>query len=74
MYTVLEPTQQQFQFRSNAVYPFFHMETGTYLMFDEFRKAERARVAGLQFVRRHALDWKIGIRKSREGWMVVRLK
>jgi hypothetical protein len=31
-------------------------------------------VAGLQFVRRHALDWKIGIRKSREGWMVVRLK
>jgi hypothetical protein len=58
---------------SRAVYPFASLQqVGDGLLIDDFKKAESARVAGIQFVRRHHLDWKIGIRKVTNGWRVLR--
>jgi hypothetical protein len=58
---------------SRAVYPFATLQqVGDGLFMDDFKKAESARVAGIQFVRRHHLNWKIGIRKVNNGWRVLR--
>jgi len=55
-------------------YPFARLlHTGDYLFIDDYRKAESARVAGIQFVRRHQLSWKIGIRKVNGGWQILRI-
>ena len=56
-----------------AVYPFATLQkVGDGLLMDDYKKAESARVAGIQFVRRHQLGWKIGIRKVSNGWYVLR--
>jgi len=56
-----------------CVYPFAKLEqVGDGLFIDDYKRAESARVAGIQFVRRHQLAWKIGIRKVNGGWQVLR--
>jgi hypothetical protein len=58
---------------TRSLYPFATLQqVGDGLFMDDFKKAESARVAGIQFVRRHHLDWKIGIRKVNNGWRVLR--
>lgn len=54
-------------------YHFEGFEIGEHFFFGDFKQAESARVAGLQFARRRGLDWKFGIRKMQDGWRVFRL-
>jgi hypothetical protein len=55
------------------VYPFAKLEqVGDGLFIDDYKRAESARVAGIQFVRRHQLPWRIGIRKVNGGWQIIR--
>jgi len=55
-------------------YPFQQMDIGDSLFVSEFRRAESARVAAIQFVKRRGLDWKFSIQKSREGWRIYRIR
>lgn len=58
---------------AKTVYPFANLQcVGDSLFLDDYKKAESARVAGIQFVRRHQLEWKIGIRKVDGGWRILR--
>ena len=53
-------------------YPFLQMEVGDSLLIDEFRVAQSARVSAINFIKRHELAWKFGIRKTGEGWRIYR--
>jgi len=67
------PNQVKLPKSSNSVYPFATLaEVGNSLFIDDYKRAESARVAGIQFVRRHHLAWKIGIRKVKGGWQILR--
>jgi len=67
------PNQVQLPESSKSVYPFVTLtEVGDSLFIDDYKRAESARVAGIQFVRRHHLAWKIGIRKVNGGWQILR--
>jgi hypothetical protein len=67
--TVLIPLAES----SKKTYPFSDLQqVGDCLLIDDYKRAESARVAGIQFVRRHQLPWKIGIRKVIGGWRIVR--
>ena len=58
---------------SRNIYPFSDLQrVGDALFVEDYSKAQSARVAGIQFVRRHHLGWKIGIRKVRGGWRILR--
>ena len=58
---------------SRTVYNFSFLEkVGDGFFMDDFKTAQSARVAGIQFVKRHDLPWKIGIRKVNGGWQVLR--
>jgi hypothetical protein len=58
---------------SKSAYPFSDLQqVGDCFFIDDYKRAESARVAGIQFVRRHQLPWKIGIRKVSGGWRIVR--
>jgi hypothetical protein len=60
---------------SRFAYPFADLQQiGDGLFIDDYKRAESARVAGIQFVRRHQLSWKIGIRKVSGGWRVMRTR
>jgi hypothetical protein len=54
-------------------YPFSQMDVGDSILITEAQKAESARVAAIQFSKRRGLTWKFGLRKSREGWRVIRI-
>jgi len=54
-------------------YPFSDMDVGDSILITEAQKAESARVAAIQFSKRQGLTWKFGLRKSREGWRVIRI-
>jgi hypothetical protein len=54
-------------------YPFDQMKAGDCIHFDDFRRAESARVAAIQFVRRRGLDWRFSMRKSCDGWRIIRI-
>lgn len=55
-------------------YAFDTLSVGQSLHLDDFKKSQSARVAAIQFVKRHQLDWKFGIRKTRSGWLILRLR
>jgi hypothetical protein len=59
--------------RDRTRYPFDRMTVGDSLHIDDFRQAESARVAAIQFVRRRALDWRFSLRKFPDGWRLVRV-
>jgi hypothetical protein len=46
---------------------------GDSLFFDDFKLAENARVAAIQFAKRRNPDWKFGIRKMNNGWRIFRM-
>lgn len=67
------PNQVQLPESPKSVYPFATLAAvGDSLFIDDYKRAESARVAGIQFVRRHQLAWKIGIRKVNGGWQILR--
>jgi len=45
----------------------------TACFFDDFKLAENARVAAIQFAKRRNPDWKFGIRKMNNGWRIFRM-
>jgi hypothetical protein len=55
-------------------YPFSTMEIGDSLHILDFRKAESARVAAIQYIKRHHLDWKFSMKKCRDGWRIFRIR
>ena len=58
---------------SRGIYQFHFLErVGDGFFMDDYKAAQSARVAGIQFVKRHDLPWKIGIRKVNGGWQVLR--
>jgi len=55
-------------------YVFESMSIGDSMHFQDYRRAESARVAAIQFSKRKAKDWRFGIRKMSDGWRVFRLQ
>jgi len=78
MYTLDHSSQtlegSAFPVRVRVRYPFDQMWIGDCLHFDDFRQAESARVAAIQFVKRRAIDWRFSMRKSCDGWRVIRVR
>ncbi len=54
-------------------YPFEGMSVGDSILIDEFRRAESARVAAIQFAKRRNGAYKFSLRKTREGWRIFRV-
>jgi hypothetical protein len=54
-------------------YVFQGMDIGDSLFFDDFKLAENARIAAIQYVKRNRLNWKFGIRKMNDGWRIFRM-
>lgn len=54
-------------------YPFEAMGIGDSILIEEFRRAESARVAAIQFARRRNGAYKFSLRKTREGWRIFRI-
>lgn len=48
------------------------MGVGDNLFIDDFKKAQSARVAAIQFVKRNHLGWKFSLRKMDGGWRIFR--
>jgi hypothetical protein len=59
-------------FKERNRYPFINMEVGDSLLIIDAAKAESARVAAYQFVKRNGLSWKFAVRKTRDGWRIFR--
>ena len=57
------------------VYPFKAMKVGDALVFWDAKKAESARVAAYQFSRKDpSKERKFSLRKTSEGWCLIRLR
>ena len=54
-------------------YPFNEMGVGDSILIDDFRLAQSARVSAINFIKRHDLGWKFGIRKMDNGWRIFRI-
>jgi hypothetical protein len=54
-------------------YPFDQMGVGDSILIDDFRLAQSARVSAINFIKRHDLEWKFGIRKMNNGWRIFRI-
>ncbi len=54
-------------------YPFDQMGVGDSILIDDFRLAQSARVSAINFIKRHDLGWKFGIRKMDNGWRIFRI-
>jgi hypothetical protein len=54
---------------------FYHSELKLLLTIyvDDFKLAENARIAAIQYVKRNRLSWKFGIRKMHDGWRIFRM-
>jgi len=74
MFTLEKASDTTLLLRERTMYPFANMGIGDSLIMNEFRKAESARVAAIQFVKRRGLDWKFSMQKSREGWRIQRIR
>ncbi len=71
---VLEKAAIPDAFRPRATYPFAQMEVGDCLLIQDFRQSESARVAAIQYARRNSPDMKFAVRKSRDGWRLIRVR
>lgn len=54
-------------------YPLEEMRVGDCLFIEDYKVAQSARVAAIQFVKRRNLDWRFSIRKMRDGWRIFRI-
>ena len=71
MYT-LEKSNGEVACPDRVRYPFAAMGVGDNLFINDFKKAESARVAAIQFVKRKDLGWKFALRKMDGGWRIFR--
>jgi hypothetical protein len=49
------------------------MFVGDSILINDFKRAESARVAAIQFAKRRGGACKFSLRKSREGWRIFRI-
>jgi len=68
-----DPTAAESQPAPRSRHRFTHMAVGDSILIDDFRLAQSARVSAINFIKRHELAWKFGIRKTGEGWRIYRL-
>ena len=54
-------------------YPFALMEVGDSFLIEDYRKAESARIAAIQFCKRNRKPWKFTQRKTDLGWRIIRI-
>lgn len=70
---LISKSPEKFDIPVRHRYVFEGMEVGDSLFFDDFKLAENARVAAIQFAKRRNPDWKFGIRKMNNGWRIFRI-
>ena len=69
----IEPPEPGLQIPQIRRYPFNQMDVGDSILIDDFRLAQSARVSAINFIKRHDLCWKFGIRKMDNGWRIFSL-
>jgi hypothetical protein len=70
---LISKSPEKFEVPVRHRYVFDGMDVGDSLFFDDFKLAENARVAAIQFSKRRNPDWKFGIRKMNNGWRIFRM-
>ncbi len=70
---VIDKASEQRQPGERVSYPFASMFVGDSILIEDFRRAESARVAAIQFARRRGGACKFSLRKTREGWRIFRI-
>ena len=70
---LISKSPEKFEITVRHRYVFDGMDVGDSLFFDDFKLAENARVAAIQFAKRRNPDWKFGIRKMDNGWRIFRM-
>ena len=70
---LISKSSEIFQIPVRHRYVFDDMGVGDSLFFDDFKLAENARIAAIQFAKRRNPDWKFGIRKMNNGWRIFRV-
>jgi hypothetical protein len=70
---VIEKASEERQPAERVFYPFREMFVGDSILIQDFRRAESARVAAIQFAKRRGGEWKFTLRKTREGWRIFRI-
>jgi hypothetical protein len=69
----VEKTTDKYLIPIRSRYVFCEMIIGDCMFFEDFKNAESARVAAIQYVRRKNLQWKFSIRKMNDGWRLFRV-
>jgi hypothetical protein len=70
---VVEHSSDAVKYAIRTRFPFDSMNIGDHFYIDDYQKAQSARVAAIQFVRRYSLDWKFSVRKMDSGWRLFRV-
>ena len=70
---VIEKESPQTRYTERASYPFNDMYVGDSILIEDFKQAESARVAAIQFSKRRGGACKFSLRKTREGWRIFRI-
>ncbi len=70
---VIEKESLENRFTERVSYPFNNMFVGDSILIHDFKQAESARVAAIQYSKRRGGSCKFSLRKSREGWRIYRI-
>ncbi len=70
---VIEKATEERRPTERVSYPFGEMFVGDSILINDFRRAESARVAAIQFSKRRGGICKFSLRKTREGWRIFRI-
>lgn len=70
---VIEKESIETRYTERTSYPFDAMFVGDSILIQDFKQAESARVAAIQFSKRRGGSCKFSLRKSREGWRIFRI-
>jgi len=70
---LIEKSPDSVAYPERSRYSFDNMGVGDCMFFEEFKRAESARIAAIQFSKRNRPEWKFSIRKMSDGWRVFRI-
>jgi len=70
---VIDKASEEGKQAERVHYPFNDMFVGDSILINDFKRAESARVAAIQFAKRRGGACKFSLRKSREGWRIFRI-
>jgi len=70
---LIEKSSHPAEYPERSRYSFDDMSVGDCMHFDEFKRAENARIAAIQFSKRNRPAWKFSIRKMSDGWRIFRV-